>query len=35
MSLRDSLSNLDGVAVNGDHLIAIKESMVRAARISV
>ena len=25
MSLRDSLSNLDGVAVNADRLIAISE----------
>lgn len=34
MSLRDRLSKLEGVAVNADHLLVIKESMVRAATLA-
>lgn len=34
MSLRDRLSLIHNAAVDGDHLIGIKESMARAARLA-
>ena len=34
MTLRDRLSRVQGDTVDGDHLIAIRESMARAARLA-
>lgn len=34
MTLRDRLSLIQGSTVDGDHLIAIRESMARAARLA-